>query len=118
VSSVLCLSQSYELSGAWNAYEIVNFNMDTYADWALANDGVRAGKYIFFIPGYDSAVQAGTTCGTNAYVLMSNADYQSISGGFTGFNLADVAAILPAVALVWAVAWLVKRLILQLRNQL
>jgi len=64
--------------------------------------------------------QAGEACPsvTGAYVMLRVEDYELVRGGFTGFNLADVAAILPAVALVWAVAWLFKRLLAVLRNQL
>lgn len=67
------------------------------------------------------AVPAGDPCPVgvaNYAVVLSHADYEAIRGGFTGFNLADVASILPAVALVWAVAWLFKRLLAVLRNQL
>jgi len=80
----------------------------------------------FWVGAHYRQIAAGEDCdywwsATNygtPYVIMTKADYDSVRGGFSGFNLADVAAIVPAVALVWAVAWLFKRLLAVLRNQI
>jgi len=64
--------------------------------------------------GHFQLASAGDSC-FGQFVVMDMAAYDHIRGGFTGFNLADMAAIVPAVALVWACAYLVRRLLAILR---
>ena len=97
------------------------FARDPFSDAAPAYLSGWSSNWTSGRSSYIHRIEGGETCADpngRSVVIMKVADYQNIVGAFTGFNLADVAAIVPAVALVWAVAWLFKRLIAVLRNQI
>lgn len=55
------------------------------------------------------AASAGVPCGSGTHVVLEMADYNTLRAQMDGVTNTDVALLVPAIALTWAVAWLCKR---------
>ena len=125
---VLCFEHTTGLDNGYLSYrEGVDSNWVNWATrdvWAPGSPSAYSGWQTNWTSGRTSAVRrinAGEDCGltsTYAYVIMKGADYQAITTAWTGLSTENVSSLIPAVALVWAVAWLFKRLLAVLRNQI
>jgi len=122
MATIVCLGSAYQaklLSGTFPCvgYSGTCYEYERSSTAPIAMTGFYGERGI--VTGWGANVEAGEACASGSLnVIMTSADYDLVRGTFTGFNLEDVAAILPAVALVWAVAWLFKRLRAVLVNRL